>query len=45
MEISSLLINNSFFDPPIDFVNDCNTQRTPEYLKIGIIELKKIEAN
>ena len=40
--MSSLLKKSSFFEPPIDLVNACKTHKTPVYLKIGIIEERKI---
>ena len=43
--MSSLLKKSSFFEPPIDLVNACKTHKTPVYLKIGIIEERKIVVN
>ena len=39
------LKKSSFFDAPIDLVNACRIHNTPEYLKIGIIDERKIVVN
>ena len=45
VEISSLLKKSSFFDAPIDLVNACRIHNMPVYLKIGIIDDRKIVVN
>ena len=43
--MSSLFKKSCFFEPPIDLVNDCNIQSIPEYLNMGIIEVRKTVVN